>query len=43
MLGQYLSKSIPIRAKADSEEESKKGHTEDALALRGDEGRDKLR
>jgi len=36
-------KSIPIRAKAYSVEESKKGHTGDALALRGDEGRDKLR
>ena len=36
-------KSILIRAKAYKVEESKKGHTGDALALRGDEGRDKLR
>ena len=36
-------KSILIRAKAYEVEESKKGHTGDALALRGDEGRDKLR
>ena len=28
---------------ANYKEESKKGHTGDALALRGDEGRDKLR
>ena len=32
-----------MRAKAHVVEESKKGHTGDALALRGDEGRDKLR
>lgn len=37
------SKSIPIGAKGDRVEESKKGYTGDALALRGDEGRDKLR
>ena len=36
-------KDIPFRAKAKLVEESKKGHTGDALALRGDEGRDKLR
>ncbi len=36
-------KDIPYRAKAVAVEESKKGHTGDALALRGDEGRDKLR
>jgi hypothetical protein len=39
----YLHKDIPCRAKAAMVEESKKGHTGDALALRGDEGRDKLR
>ena len=38
-----IIKSILIRAKAYEVEESKKGHTGDALALRGDEGRDKLR
>ena len=31
------------RAKGGIVEESKKGYTGDALALRGDEGRDKLR
>ena len=36
-------KSIPAGAKGGSVEESKKGYTGDALALRGDEGRDKLR
>ena len=36
-------KDISYRAKAIEVEESKKGHTGDALALRGDEGRDKLR
>ncbi len=36
-------KSIPCRAKAAQVEESKKGYTGDALALRGDERRDKLR
>ena len=36
-------KSIPYGAKGVWVEESKKGYTGDALALRGDEGRDKLR
>ena len=36
-------KDIPYRAKAVEVEESKEGYTGDALALRGDEGRDKLR
>ena len=36
-------KSIPCGAKGACVEESKKGYTGDALALRGDEGRDKLR
>ena len=36
-------KSIWYRAKGGIVEESKKGYTGDALALRGDEGRDKLR
>ena len=36
-------KSILYRAKAIEVEESKKGYTGDALALRGEEGRDKLR
>ena len=40
---QSYQKSIPIGAKGDRVEESKKGYTGDALALRGDEGRDKLR
>jgi hypothetical protein len=39
----YLHKDIPRRAKAAEVEESKEGYTGDALALRGDEGRDKLR
>ena len=38
-----LNKDIPYRAKAIVVEESKEGYTGDALALRGDEGRDKLR
>ena len=38
-----IIKDIPVRAKAGGVEESKKGHTGDALASRGDEGRDKLR
>ena len=37
------NKSIPCGAKGACVEESKKGYTGDALALRGDEGRDKLR
>ena len=37
------NKDIPARAKACRVEESKKGYTGDALALRGEEGRDKLR
>ena len=36
-------KSIPCGAKGARVEESKKGYTGDALALRGDERRDKLR
>ena len=36
-------KSIPYGAKGVQVEESKKEYTGDALALRGDEGRDKLR
>ncbi len=36
-------KSIPCGAKGARVEESKKEYTGDALALRGDEGRDKLR
>ena len=40
---QQESKSIPCGAKGARVEESKKGYTGDALALRGDEGRDKLR
>ena len=36
-------KKHTYRAKGDIVEESKKGYTGDALALRGDEGRDKLR
>ena len=40
---QSYQKSIPIGAKGDRVEESKEGYTGDALALRGDEGRDKLR
>ena len=38
-----IYKDIPCRAKAVVVEESKEGYTGDALALRGDEGRDKLR
>ncbi len=37
------NKDIPCGAKGARVEESKKGYTGDALALRGDEGRDKLR
>ena len=36
-------KKHTYRAKGGIVEESKKGYTGDALALRGDEGRDKLR
>ena len=36
-------KSIPCGAKGARVEESNKEYTGDALALRGDEGRDKLR
>ena len=36
-------KKHTVRAKGARVEESKKGYTGDALALRGDEGRDKLR
>ena len=32
-----------LKIKIKSVQESTQGHTEDALALRGDEGRDKLR
>ena len=38
-----LTKKHTYRAKGGIVEESKKGYTGDALALRGDEGRDKLR
>ena len=37
------TKKHTYRAKGGIVEESKKGYTGDALALRGDEGRDKLR
>ena len=40
---QQESKKHTYRAKGGIVEESKKGYTGDALALRGDEGRDKLR
>ena len=40
---QQESKKHTYRAKGGSVEESKKGYTGDALALRGDERRDKLR
>ncbi len=41
---QWLNqKKHTYRAKGGIVEESKKGYTGDALALRGDEGRDKLR
>ena len=40
---QHESKKHTYRAKGGIVEESKKGYTGDALALRGDEGRDKLR
>ena len=36
-------KTYQAEQKAAKVEESKKGYTGDALALRGDEGRDKLR
>ena len=41
--GNQNKKRHTYRAKGDIVEESKKGYTGDALALRGDEGRDKLR
>jgi hypothetical protein len=41
--GNQNKKSIHTGAKGGIVEESKKGYTGDALALRGDEGRDKLR
>jgi hypothetical protein len=41
--GNLSNKSIPYGAKGVQVEESKKGYTGDALALRGDERRDKLR
>ena len=40
--GNHIKKHT-YRAKGGIVEESKKGYTGDALALRGDEGRDKLR
>ena len=40
---QSYQKKHTYRAKGGIVEESKKGYTGDALALRGDEGRDKLR
>lgn len=42
-LNDNLTKKHTYRAKGGIVEESKKGYTGDALALRGDEGRDKLR
>ena len=38
-----IKKAYRAEQKAAMVEESKKGYTGDALALRGDEGRDKLR
>jgi hypothetical protein len=43
ILNDNLTKKHTYRAKGGIVEESKKGYTGDALALRGDEGRDKLR
>ena len=40
---QSYQKAYRAEQKAAMVEESKKGYTGDALALRGDEGRDKLR
>jgi hypothetical protein len=39
----HIEKAYRAEQKAAMVEESKKGYTGDALALRGDEGRDKLR
>ena len=41
--GNQNKKAYRAEQKAAMVEESKKGYTGDALALRGDEGRDKLR
>ena len=41
--GNFIKKHTVMSKSITSIEESKKGYTGDALALRGDEGRDKLR
>jgi hypothetical protein len=41
--GNHIKKHTVLSKSSTCIEESKKGYTGDALALRGDEGRDKLR